>query len=77
VLTDGRATGGTDPVRRAQAAAGLLRARGTAAVVIDCESGVVRLGLAAELATSLGAACVRLDELSAEQVGGVVRAAAA
>ncbi|UZJ25751.1 magnesium chelatase subunit D family protein [Rhodococcus antarcticus] len=77
VLTDGRATGGTDPVPRAQAAAGLLRARGTAAVVIDCESGVVRLGLAAELATSLGAACVRLDELSAEQVGGVVRAAAA
>ena len=76
VLTDGRATGGTDPVAHAQVAAGLLRARGTAAVVIDCESGVVRLGLAAELATSLGGACVRLDELSAEQVSGVVRAAA-
>ena len=77
VLTDGRATGGVDPVARSQAAAALLRAQGTASVVIDCESGVVRLGLAAELATSLGAACVRLEELSAAQVSGVVRAAAA
>ena len=77
VLTDGRATGGVDPVARSQAAAALLRAQGTAAVVIDCESGVVRLGLAGELATSLGAACVRLEELSAAQVSGVVRAAAA
>jgi magnesium chelatase subunit D len=77
LLTDGRATGGLDPVARARTAAGLLRAEGTASVVIDCESGVVRLGLAGELATALGAACVRLAELSAEQVSGVVRAAAA
>jgi len=42
--------------------------------VIDCESGMVRLGLASALAEALGAACVRLEELSAEQVAGTVRA---
>lgn len=75
-LTDGRATGGTDPVHRAKVAAGLLADAAAAAVVVDCESGMVRLGLAAELATALRGACVRLTELSAEQVAGVVRAAA-
>ncbi|MGW5077099.1 VWA domain-containing protein [Rhodococcus sp. NPDC004095] len=75
-LTDGRATGGADPVRRAKVAAGLLADVSVAAVVVDCEPGMVRLGLAAELATALRGACIRLAELSAEQVAGVVRAAA-
>ncbi len=74
LLTDGRATGGADPVPRARMAAALLAAEGTAAVVIDCETGLVRLGLAAQLAEALQAACVRLDELSAEHVAGTVRA---
>jgi len=77
LLTDGRATGGTDPVGAAHAAAHLLRSDHTAAVVVDCEAGAVRLGMAGELAATLGAACVRLSELSADQVSGVVRAAAA
>ncbi|MFF0814214.1 VWA domain-containing protein [Rhodococcus sp. NPDC003318] len=75
-LTDGRATGGPDPVQRARIAAGLLADTSAAAVVVDCESGMVRLGLAAELATALRGACIRLAELSAEHVAGVVRAAA-
>lgn len=75
-LTDGRATGGTDPVQRAKIAAGLLADTSAAAVVVDCESGMVRLGLAAELATALRGHCIRLAELSADQVAGVVRAAA-
>ncbi|MDQ2723356.1 MAG: magnesium chelatase subunit D family protein [Actinomycetota bacterium] len=74
LLTDGRATGGDNPVAKAQRAAGLIAADGTAGVVIDCESGTVRLGLASALAEALGAACVRLEELSAEQVAGTVRA---
>ena len=77
LLTDGRATGGTNPVGAAHAAAHLLRSDHTAAVVVDCEAGAVRLGMAGELAATLGAACVRLSELSADQVSGVVRAAAA
>ncbi|MGH3977773.1 MAG: VWA domain-containing protein, partial [Pseudonocardiaceae bacterium] len=75
VLTDGRAThGGFDT---ALAAAGLLRRDGVAAVVVDCESGAVRLGLAGRLAVALDAACLRLEELSADAVSGVVRAARA
>jgi magnesium chelatase subunit D len=76
-LTDGRATGGTDPVHRARVAAGLLADASVAAVVVDCESGMVRLGLARELATAMRGAYVRIDELSAERVAGVVRAGAA
>ena len=46
VLTDGRATGGPDPLGRARTAAALLVAEGAAAVVVDCETSYVRLGLA-------------------------------
>jgi magnesium chelatase subunit D len=75
VLTDGRAThGGMDD---ALAAAGLLRRDGVASIVVDCESGPVRLGLAERLAVGMGGGCVRLEELSADAVAGVVRAARA
>lgn len=73
VVTDGRATrGGFD---RALRAAELHRARGTQGVVVDCESGRMRLGLAARLAAHLGGSAIRLDELGAEALGGVVRSA--
>ncbi|HEX8760086.1 MAG TPA: magnesium chelatase subunit D family protein [Pseudonocardiaceae bacterium] len=73
VLTDGRAThGGMDA---ALAAAGLLRRDGVASIVVDCESGMVRLGLAGQLAIAMGGGCVRLEELSADAVAGLVRAA--
>jgi magnesium chelatase subunit D len=75
VVTDGRATRGTD----ADLARAVARLAGTAAVVVDCETGLVRLGLAAALAARLGAALVGLDELPAAGGGGplagVVRAA--
>ncbi|MFZ2176558.1 MAG: VWA domain-containing protein, partial [Rhodococcus sp. (in: high G+C Gram-positive bacteria)] len=75
-LTDGRATGGKDAFHRAKVAACLLADTAVASIVVDCESGVVRLGLAAELARELRGGYVRLGELSAQQVAGVVRAAA-
>jgi magnesium chelatase subunit D len=71
-VTDGRATGGPEPVGRAQRAAGLLAADGTASVVLDCEAGPVRLGLAGDLAAALGASAVAMDELRADAVTGVV-----
>jgi magnesium chelatase subunit D len=71
VVTDGRATAGADPVGEARRAAGLLH--GTASVVVDCESGPVRLGLAAQLAADLGGAAISLRELSAEGLSGLVR----
>jgi magnesium chelatase subunit D len=61
VVTDGRATSGSD-ADLARAAAMLT---GTASVVVDCEASVLRLGLAERLAVQLGATLFRLDELEA------------
>lgn len=75
VVTDGRATGarGADAVALASRAARLHAAEGTAAVVVDCETGPVRLGLAGNLARELGGTAVTLDELRAESIAGLVR----
>lgn len=73
VVTDGRATGGPEPLERASRAARLLAGEGTASVVVDCESGPVRLGLAGELGRSLGGPVVTLDELRADNVSALVR----
>ncbi|MFC8534880.1 putative cobaltochelatase [Streptomyces sp. NPDC057249] len=73
VVTDGRATGGPQPVELAARAARLHAAEGIASVVVDCETGPVRLGLAAGLATALGGTAVTLDELRAESIAGLVK----
>ncbi|WP_119067113.1 magnesium chelatase subunit D family protein [Rubrobacter indicoceani] len=67
-LTDGRATDGrpTDDV-----AARFHRA-GVTSVVVDTESGNVRLGLARGLAEALGGGYVRFDEVSADALVGTV-----
>jgi magnesium chelatase subunit D len=66
LVTDGRATAGPDPL------AVVAELGGTAAVVVDCEAGPVRLGLARRLARALDADCIPLDALSA----GALRQAA-
>jgi len=71
VVTDGRHTAGGDPA----AAAAALRKDGVAAVVVDCESGPVRLGLAAGLAQALGAGYLNLGSLSAGGSPSAARAA--
>ncbi|MFD5572163.1 putative cobaltochelatase [Streptomyces cadmiisoli] len=73
VVTDGRATGGPEPLVAASRAAGLFAAGGVASVVVDCESGPVRLGLAGRLAHELGGTAVTLDELRADSIAGLVR----
>ncbi len=57
VVTDGRATSGPDPATVAPALAGV------STVVVDCESGPIRLRLAARLATALDADLMPLDSL--------------
>ncbi|GAB2957145.1 putative cobaltochelatase [Streptomyces heilongjiangensis] len=69
----GRAAGGTEPVALAGRAARLFAAEGVACVVVDCESGPVRLGLAGQLAGELGGTAVTLDELRADSIAGLVR----
>jgi magnesium chelatase subunit D len=76
VLTDGRATAGPDPLGRSRIAAARLVAEGAAAVVVDCETSYVRLGLAGRLATQLGAPAVRLEQLHADQLTRAVRSVA-
>ncbi len=77
VLTDGRATGGPDPLGRTAAAAARLVAEGASAVVVDCETSFVRLGLAQDLARRLLAPAVRLDQLRADALTAVVKTQAA
>ncbi|OIJ66132.1 putative cobaltochelatase [Streptomyces mangrovisoli] len=73
VVTDGRATGGPEPVALAARAARLFAAEGIASVVVDCESGPVRLGLAGQLAGELGGTAVTLGELRADAIAGLVK----
>lgn len=76
VITDGRATGGPDPLGRTRTAARLLVAEGVAAVVVDCETSFVRLGLAELLAQQLEAPAVRLAQLQAGELTSLVKTAA-
>jgi magnesium chelatase subunit D len=62
VVTDGRATGGPDPLGRARHAARQLAA--ISGVVVDAEDGPVRLGLAARIAADLGAERVTVAGLA-------------
>lgn len=73
VLTDGRATAGADPVQRSLLAADQIAFQGYSAVVVDCENGRMRLGLARTLAEHLRAEYVALPQVSAEALTDVVR----
>ena len=42
------------------------------AVVVDCETGRFRLGLAAQLAARLGAECLPVGEVSADAIAGAI-----
>jgi magnesium chelatase subunit D len=76
VVTDGRATsrsGDPDPMTAAYQAAGLLASAHVTSVVVDCESGAIRLGLAAGLARALDGTLLRLDEMAAGPLADTVR----
>jgi magnesium chelatase subunit D len=78
LLTDGRATvaarPGNDPVDDACRAAGLLAADGAHTIVVDCESGFVRLGLAGRVARAAGTLPLTIDDLTAENLTSLVSA---
>jgi magnesium chelatase subunit D len=73
VVTDGRATYGPDAVARAGRAADRLASDGVASVVIDCETGRMRMGLAVRLARRLGAEHVPVGEVSADAITSHVK----
>jgi len=74
VVTDGKATGGSQGVAEAHQAAALLAVTRVACIVIDCEEGAVRLGLASSLAATLGATTLQLGQVGAQELVSVVRA---
>lgn len=77
LLSDGRAnvalSDGGDPWRETLALAELLAGRGVPALVLDTESGYLRLGRAGQLAQALGAECLTLEQLSAENLALTIR----
>jgi magnesium chelatase subunit D len=77
LVTDGRATGprgaGTAGVDAAVAAGAALAARGVPGVLVDTEEGPVRLGLGGRVAAAMGAPWLRLEELAASSLAGLVR----
>lgn len=76
MLTDGRATyasDGQDPLAAARSVASEIARRAVDAVVIDAETGMPRLGLAAELAQTMGANYLHIDRLGAARIEDVVR----
>ncbi len=75
VLTDGRATAGQNAAERAGAVADAIARQGISSLMVDCEQGMIRLGLAVELAERLGAEYVSMDELDTGGLAGQVKSA--
>jgi magnesium chelatase subunit D len=72
VVTDGRATAGKDAIARSQQAARWLAGLSVQSVVIDCESGPLRLGLARALAGHLGGEHLPVTDVSATTLTSAV-----
>lgn len=76
LLSDGRATsagGEGDPFAEALEAAAAVGAAGVRSVVVDCESGSPRLGLAREVALAMGARLVAGSDLSPQWLDETIR----
>ncbi len=77
VLTDGRATGRPDAVEAALAAAGAVQRRRVPSLVLDCESGPIRLRLADRLALAMGARHLDVDALDPVALTATIRGSVA
>ncbi|MCP2254456.1 magnesium chelatase subunit D [Prauserella aidingensis] len=77
VVTDGRATSGPEALQRAHTAADGLARTGVSTVVMDCETGRMRLGLAKTLAGRLGGEHVAVGDVAAEKLTDEVKRRAA
>ena len=74
VLTDGRATGTPDALDAAIDAAVAIGTADLPAIVLDCESGPTRLGLAQQLADAMRARHINVDDLTATTILGQLHA---
>lgn len=77
LMSDGRATGGANAVGNALedalvAAAEVARHK-VRALVIDCETGLPRIGLAGQIAEAMGAQCVDAHDLEPRALASLIR----
>lgn len=72
LVTDGRATAGVDALGRAQRIADQWGHVAVDTVVIDCESGRFRMGLARDLADRMGAEHVPLEDIAADHLVALI-----
>lgn len=74
LLTDGKANDAVseDPFQEAVRAAKMIKEAQIPAVVIDTETGFVRMRFAREIADAMGASCVSLERLMPEEIGKMV-----
>jgi magnesium chelatase subunit D len=77
VLTDGRATGQPDALEAALAAAAAVQRQGIASLVLDCETGTIRLRLAEQLAATMGARHLDVDTLDPVTLAATIQGSAA
>jgi magnesium chelatase subunit D len=75
VITDGRATHGADAVARSRQAAQWIAEHRTTAVVVDCEQGPMRMGLAGSLAQAMQATHLPIADVSASALTSLANAA--
>ena len=75
VITDGRATHGADAVARSRQAAQWIAEHRTTAVVVDCEQGPMRMGLAGSLALAMQATHLPIADVSASALTTLANAA--
>lgn len=73
LLTDGRANGAPDEFDRALDVGVSVRRAGVRALVLDCETGTVRLGLSRQLADVMGARCVHVSDLDPGVLARTIR----
>jgi len=73
LVTDGRATSGPDALARARWVADRWSTTGVDAVVVDCEVGRFRMGLAGDIARRMGADHLPLGEVAAASLVSVIR----
>ena len=71
LVTDGRATAGRDALERSRRVADAW-GRTAETVVVDCEAGRFRMGLAADLAARLGAEHIPLEQVAASGLVEIV-----
>jgi magnesium chelatase subunit D len=76
VLSDGRgnvALGQDSPLDEAYAAAGIIGEEKVPSVVVDTESGFLRLGMAEPVAEAMGAQYLKLEDLRADNLAEAIR----